>query len=75
MPLSTSEGASLGAAIQVINCYESSDANNYDELCNKFVELNEQNRCEPIKENISLYKGLLEEHTKLTSDLNRLGYI
>ena len=75
VPLSTSEGASLGAAIQVINCYESSDANSYEELCNKFVELDEQNRCEPIKENISLYKGLLEEHTKLTSDLNRLGYI
>tara|TARA_B000000565_G_scaffold234104_1_gene194291 strand:+ start:777 stop:2270 length:1494 start_codon:yes stop_codon:yes gene_type:complete len=75
VPLSTSEGASLGAAIQVINCYESSDTNNYEELCNKFVELDEQNRCEPIKENISLYKGLLEEHTKLTSDLNRLGYI
>lgn len=75
VPLATSEGASLGAAIQAMHCCMNSGVNNYEDLCSKFVKLDESNRCDPIKENVSIYKELLDKQIKLTRDLSDSGHL
>ena len=75
VPLATSEGASLGAAIQAMHCCMNSGVNNYEDLCSKFVKLDESNRCDPIKENVSIYKELLDKQIKLTRDLSDAGHL
>ena len=44
VPLATSEGASLGAAIQAMHCCMHSGVNQYEDLCSKIVKLDETNR-------------------------------
>ena len=75
VPLATSEGASLGAAIQAMHCCMYSGVNNYEDLCSKFVKLDESNRCDPIQENVSIYKELLDKQIRLTRDLSDAGHL
>lgn len=75
VPLATSEGASLGAAIQAMHCCMYSGVNNYEDLCSKFVKLDESNRCDPIQENVTIYKELLDKQIRLTRDLSDAGHL
>ena len=75
VPLATSEGASLGAAIQAMHCCMHSGVNHYEDLCSKFVKLDESNRCDPIKENVSIYKDLIDKQIRLTRDLSDSGHL
>ena len=75
VPLATSEGASLGAAIQAMHCCMYSGVNNYVDLCSKFVKLDESNRCDPIQENVTIYKELLDKQIRLTRDLSDAGHL
>tara|TARA_B100000902_G_scaffold168198_1_gene162942 strand:- start:3789 stop:5282 length:1494 start_codon:yes stop_codon:yes gene_type:complete len=75
VPLVTSEGASLGAAIQAIHCLQESEENNYESLCEKFVKVDNASRCEPNAENVSIYEELLDRQARLTRDLNESDHI
>ena len=75
VPLATSEGASLGAAIQAIHCLQESEDNNYESLCEKFVKVDNASRCEPNAENVSIYKELIDRQARLTRDLNESDHI
>tara|TARA_Y100000766_G_scaffold86034_1_gene73048 strand:+ start:5938 stop:7431 length:1494 start_codon:yes stop_codon:yes gene_type:complete len=75
VPLVTSEGASLGAAIQAIHCLQESEENNYESLCEKFVKVDNASRCEPNAENVSIYKELIDRQARLTRDLNESDHI
>jgi xylulokinase len=75
VPLATSEGASLGAAIQAIHCLQESEDNNYESLCEKFVKVDDSSRCEPIAGNVSIYEELIDRHARLTRDLNESDHI
>ena len=75
VPLVTSEGASLGAAIQAIHCLQESEENNYESLCEKFVKVDNASRCEPNAENVSIYEELIDRQARLTRDLNESDHI
>jgi len=75
VPLVTSEGASLGAAIQAIHCLQESEENNYESLCEKFVMVDNASRCEPNAENVSIYEELIDRQARLTRDLNESDHI
>ena len=75
VPLVTSEGASLGAAIQAIHCLQESKENNYESLCEKFVKVDNASRCEPNAENVSIYEELIDRQARLTRDLNESDHI
>ncbi len=70
--LSTAEGAGLGAAIQAAYCSGSGNVG-YNELCGRFVALDDDTRCEPDSANVSLYSELLERQKGMTRELNAAG--
>ena len=75
VPLATSEGASLGAAIQAMHCVSESEDNNYESLCERFVKIDDAGRCDPKSENVSIYEELIDRQTRLTRDLNEADHI
>ena len=75
VPLATSEGASLGAAIQAMHCISESEDNNYESLCERFVKIDDAGRCDPKSENVSIYEELIDRQTSLTRDLNEADHI
>lgn len=70
--LATAEGASLGGAIQAAHA---AGEGSYEELCDRFVELDETTRCEPDPENAECYAGKLKTQTALTATLKDSGYL
>jgi len=71
--LATSEGAALGGAIQAALAAGVSD--DYDELCARYVALDESTRCAPREEARDLYREKIESFSKLTSDLAGSGWL
>ena len=70
--LATAEGASLGGAIQVA---QASGEGTYEELCGRFVELDETSRCLPNPEFTELYQEKLDQQIALTSQLKDGGML
>jgi xylulokinase len=75
VPLVTSEGASLGAAIQAIHCIQETEDDTYESLCERFVKVDDSSRCDPKSENVSIYEELIDRQTRLTRDLNEADHI
>lgn len=75
--LSTSEGASLGAAIQAAYVAAETDGKqvDYETLCRRWVTLDESTRCEPNPDNLELYRNLLEQQLELTQVLKAADYL
>ncbi len=70
--LSTAEGAGLGAAIQAAHC-SAGGSSKYDDLCTRYVALDENTRCEPDAGNVEIYRELLEKQTDMTRELHAAG--
>lgn len=70
--LATAEGASLGGAIQAAHA---AGEGSYDDLCKRFVALDEDSRCMPDEENVTMYNEKLNHQTELTDLLNQGGVI
>jgi xylulokinase len=70
--LSTAEGAGLGAAIQAAHCSDGGSSK-YDDLCARYVALDENTRCEPDAANVEIYRELLEKQTGMTRELHAAG--
>ena len=60
--LATVEGAGLGAAIQVAHA---DGKGSYEELCSRFVVLDESTRCEPNSEAAGIYQEKLDRQVQL----------
>ena len=75
VPLATSEGASLGAAIQAMHCIQESEDDTYERLCERFVKVDDSSRCDPKSENVSIYEELIDRQARLTRDLNEADHI
>ena len=72
--LSTSEGAALGAAIQAAYAQAGGKVS-YDDLCTRFVALDESTRCTPDAGNHELYKAQLDRQMDLTGRLQQTGWL
>ena len=68
------EAASYGAAIQAMWCYLNYNGNQIDisNLTDNFVQLKEETRCEPIKENVEIYDELYRMQTELGKTLKNI---
>jgi xylulokinase len=71
--LATAEGAGLGAAIQAAKCVLADQS--YEDLCERYVALDESTRCAPIDANVATYAELLEKQVSLTKDLHDGGHL
>lgn len=65
--LATAEGAGLGGAIQAAYA---DGKGSYEDLCARFVALDESTRCEPNPELVPLYHDKLDRQIKLTKVLH-----
>jgi xylulokinase len=65
------EGAAVGAAIQALWAYHKSksDPASIEDLCSRYVELDEATRTKPDSERVSLYRKMQTLHDQLVSDL------
>lgn len=70
--LATSEGAGLGAAIQVACADGRGD---YQELCSRLVGLDEATRCFPEEDFVGMYQEKLDEQLALTATLHEGGML
>ncbi len=70
--LATAEGAGLGGAIQAAHV---DGKGSYEELCGRFVALDDATRCEPDAEASAIYRDKLERQTKLTGVLKEAGML
>ncbi len=68
--LETSEGASLGAAIQAAHA---DGQGGYDEICPRAVQLDESSRCLPKPENTERYRRQMDDQMELTRQLCEAG--
>ena len=66
------EGAAVGAAIQALWAYQKSqgDPVSIEDLCSKYIALDETTRTKPDAERVSLYRKMQTLHDKLVSDLS-----
>jgi sugar (pentulose or hexulose) kinase len=66
--LKEEEGAAYGAALQAMWTYRLSQGENISisEITDELVELDENSRIEPIKENVEIYNELQSKHNKLS---------
>lgn len=73
-PITTEAGA-LGAALQAIWCYchAQGDKITIDEICNNYVQLNPESRCEPEIANTALYAEVYSNYRHLEQCLRQLN--
>lgn len=70
--LATAEGAGLGGAIQAAHADR---RGSYEDLCGRFVQLDDSTRCEPNSDNVGLYREKLDRQIELTSCLKEAGLL
>lgn len=70
--LATAEGAGLGGAIQAAYA---DGKGTYEELCGRFVALDDASRCEPNEEASQLYAEKLDRQTAMTNTLKEAGLL
>lgn len=75
--LATAEGAALGAAIQAAHAWSTSQGAevSYEQLCGKWVELDDATRVNPDPARASLYRGMLDRLVGLTQTLAGKGWL
>lgn len=70
--LATAEGAGLGGAIQAAHA---DGKGSYEDLCARFVRLDESTRCTPDAASVALYRERLDAQTAWTTTLNGAGLL
>ncbi len=70
--LATAEGAGLGGSIQAAHV---DGKGSYEELCDRYVELDESSRCQPNADLVPMYREKLEKQTALTVALKEAGQL
>ena len=76
--LQTSEGASLGAALQAAACHAGGgtfDHDGLESLTSRLVRLDESSRCEPNTDNQAAYAEQMTRQLALTEDLKSNGWL
>ncbi len=71
----TTEAGALGAALQAIWCYcqAQGDKITIDEICDSYVQLNPDSRCEPNMNNQHLYTEIYSNYLDLEKRLQQLN--
>ena len=70
--LATAEGAGLGGAIQAAHV---AGKGSYEELCDRYVALDESSRCQPNPDLVPMYREKLAKQTDLTQSLGNAGHL
>jgi xylulokinase len=75
--LATTEGASLGGALQAGYAYGKVHGREigYEEICQRLVALDDDSRCDPCEKASAIYAGLLERQTGIMRCLSGNGWL
>jgi xylulokinase len=65
------EGAAVGAAVQALWAYRKFSGNpmTIEELCDRYIEVDESTRAKPDAGRVELYQRMQELHNQLVRDL------
>lgn len=71
----TTEAGALGAALQAVWCYENhSEADtSITDICDTFVQLDDNTRCDPDKRTLSRYRNLYADYRRLDETMRPLN--